>query len=180
MNRVGWAAGLAAAALLAATGGTAIADRETFDDEQGNVAASVDIHHVTVVNGSATHHSVKIVVLQRDLRGGDAIDVWIDTLPANPGPEYRAGLKANTDAFGLLKVRTWSSRGHIVKAPRLIARSDATVPGDRSVLIIPRRALGDPSAIRMSVRVLRHTPHGWVRDWAPTWHKFYDWVGETS
>jgi hypothetical protein len=157
-----------------------MADRETFDDEQGNVAASVDIHHVTVVNGSATHHSLKVIVVQRDLQGGDDIDVWIDTRPANPGPEYRAELTANTDSFGLLKVRTWASRGQVVKAPRLIAHSDSTVPGDRSVLIIPRRAVGDPGAIRVGVRVQRHTPHGLVRDWAPTWRSFYDWVGETS
>ena len=179
VNRARWTAATAAAILIASAG-AATADRQTFEDQHGNVAASVDIHQVTVVNGSAAHHRVKIVVRQRDLRAGDEIDVWIDTRPANPGPEYRAGAKANSDALGLLAVRTWSSRGHVVAAPRFVARSNAFAPGDRTVFLIPRGAIGDPGAIRVSARVQRQKPHGWVRDWAPRWHRFYDWVAETS
>jgi hypothetical protein len=181
LKRARWAAGVTVVLLAATAGtaGTALGDRQVFEDEHGNVAASVDVHQVIVVNGTASHQRVRIVVEQRELQPGDGIDVWIDTKPANPGPEYRASAKANTDALSLLKVQRWSSRGHVVDAPRFAVRSDAFT-GDRTVFLIPRRAIGDPGAIRVSARVQRQTPHGWVRDWAPARHAFYGWVAETS
>jgi hypothetical protein len=182
LNRARWTACVTAVLLAATAGtaGTALGDRQVFEDDHGNVAASVDVHEVIVVNGTASHHRVRIVVEQRELEPGDEIDVWIDSNSANPGPEYRAGAKANTDAFGLLKVQRWGSRGRVVDAPRFVVHSDATTPIDSTVFLIPRHAIGDPGAIRVSARVQRQTPHGWVRDWAPVWHGFYDSVAETS
>jgi hypothetical protein len=179
MRRMRWSVGVAITGVLAVSMGSASAETQTFRDQRGEVSASVDIHRVKVINGSASTHRVKVVVTQRRLKGGDEIDVWIDTKRANPGPEYRAGVKANTNALGLLMVRRWGSPGQVVACPRFRATSDQFRPGNWTRISIPRRCLADPGAIRVSARVRRHAADGWVRDWAPKRHVFYDWVAET-
>jgi hypothetical protein len=179
LSRVRWAAGVTAA-LLAATPAAVVANKQTFEDPAGNVSASVDIHRVTVVNGTPSHHRVKIVIQQRELRPGDAIDVWIDTDRAHRGPEFRASAKANTDAFGLVTVHGWTARGHAVDAPRFVVHSNGTAGVDRTTFLIPRHAIDRAGSIRVAARVQRQAGHGWVRDWAPRRHTFYGWVAATT
>jgi hypothetical protein len=179
MRRRWAAAGLATAAIVASAAAPAVAQSRTFHDARGDVTASVDIQRVRVVNGSATKHAVRIFVTQRDLRPGDRTTVWLDTKPRNRGPEYRADGKANTNDLGLVRVNTWKDPGKVVKAPRFVMHSDGNAPGDRTRFFIPRHAIGDPGAIRVSARAQRHGPQGVVRDWAPSAHTFYGWVSPT-
>lgn len=170
---------VAVMALVAAMAVPAIGETRTFHDRRGDVSASVDIRGVKVVNGAPGDRRIKVTVYQRHLLGGDEIDIWVDTRSAHPGPEYRVGAKANTDALGVLRVRSWGGRGHLIRCSQLDVRSDQFASGDRSRFLIPRRCLGSPGAIRISVRVQRDTSSGSVRDWAPRRHVFFGRVGAT-
>lgn len=174
MKALRWAA---VAALLAVvlSSAPAAADSQTFQDARGEAKASIDIHSVRVVNGQPGDRRIRFAVWQRRLLAGDHVDVWVDTRSAHPGPEYRVGGIANSDGFGIVRVRTWEGRRHVhvVKCPRLRLIGGQEDPGDLTRFVIPRRCLGSPGAIRVSVRTLRHTTSGNVHDWAPRRHRFY-------
>lgn len=175
VRRISLGAALVVAVAVAAAA-PASAQWQRFTDQRGDVASSIDVHSVRVVNGTPDAHGVKIVVQQETLLGGDHGTVWIDTDRANPGPEFKVDWIANTDAFGLLKVDTFKDPGTIVDCPGLRIRSDEYAVGDHSTIRIPRSGLDRPSDVRVSVKMSRtDAGHTWV-DWAPGARGFYAWV----
>ena len=88
---------LVAATLVVLTPSAATAATRWFSDVHGDVVSSVDIHRVRVINGEPGNPAVRVTVVQRELRAGDGFNVWIDTVAANPGPEFRAAWFANSD-----------------------------------------------------------------------------------
>src|SRR4051812_3299723 len=97
-------AALLVAGLVVLTPSAADAATRWFRDAQGDVASSVDVHRVRVINGEPGNPAVRVTVVQHELRPGDGFDVWLDTVAADPGPEYRAAWIADSDSLGLLKV----------------------------------------------------------------------------
>jgi hypothetical protein len=162
--------------LVALTPTAANAASRWFQDPHGDVASSVDIHQVRVINGTAKAAAVRVTVEQRQLRAGDAFDIWIDTNAANPGPEYRTTWVANSDVLGVRKVDSFGDKGKAVSCPAFRVRSAQDDPGERSHVLLPRPCLGNPDAVRVSVRAQRQVGQEFVSDWAPRVVHFYDWV----
>lgn len=174
MHRFRWVAAMSAATLatgLAAS--SASAQTRWFADAQGEVKASIDLHKVQVVNGSAVVPGIKVVLVQRTLLAGDGGDVWYDTDASNPGPEYRASWVANSDILGLSKVDSFAGRGTAVRCDGLRIRAAQDDAGDFSRVYVPRSCLGKPDDVRVSVRTSRHTSSGLVVDWGPKARAFY-------
>jgi len=167
---------LAGVALVALTPTAASAATRWFSDPQGDVASSVDIHRVRVINGEPDRPAVRVTVVQRVLRAGDGFDVWVDTNAADPGPEYRISWVANSDSLGVRKVESFSDTGVAVSCPAFRVRSAQDDPGDSSYVLLPRPCLRYPDAIRVSVRAQRQVGQGVVKDWAPGVLNFYSWV----
>ncbi len=167
---------LASIAVIALTPTSASAATRWFSDPQGDVASSVDIHRVRVINGEAGRPAVRVTVVQRELRAGDGFDVWVDTNAADPGPEYRTSWIANSDSLGVRKVESFSDTGVAVSCPAFRVRSAQDDPGDSSYVLLPRPCLGYPDAVRVSVRAQRQVGKGIVKDWAPGVLNFYSWV----
>jgi hypothetical protein len=177
MRRIGWAAALCVAAVGFTTlAPSAEAQTRWFSDAYGDVHASIDLHKVQVAVGSERVPGIKVVVVQRSLRAGDAAQVWFDVDSSNPGPEYRAGWIANSDAGGLVAVDSFGDRGTAVPCRRMNIRAGEEDPGNFSVLWIPRACLGNPDAVRVSVKTQRDMGHRNATDWGPRAHTFYQWV----
>lgn len=174
VSRLG--AGLVAAALVALTPTGATAASRWFSDAHGDVKSSVDIHHVRLLNGTPQIPAVRVTVEQRELRAGDGFDVWLDTDPADPGPEFRSAWFANSDSLGVSKVESFSDQGDPVFCPRFRVRSAQDDPGESSHVFIPRPCLENPGAVRISVRAVRTFAHTSAKDWAPGVLNFYSWV----
>lgn len=163
---------VAAVALLALTPAAATASSRWFTDQYGDVATSVDIHRVHLINGTAQVPGIKVLISERRLLGGDQVLVWFDTNPGDPGPEFRADWLANTDAGGLRRVESFAKLGAGVHCPGMIIRADQFAPGEYSYIVLPRPCLSSPSAVRVNVR----TQRGVVKDWAPSAQHFYAWI----
>jgi hypothetical protein len=165
-----------ATALVALTPTAASAASRWFQDPHGDVASSVDIHRVRVINGAPNAPAVRLTIEQRQLRAGDGFDVWIDTDGANPGPEYRTAWVANSDSLGLRRVDSFGDKGTAVSCPAFRVRSAQDDLGERSHVLLPRPCLGKPGSVRVSVRAQRQVGQELVSDWAPRVVHFYDWV----
>ena len=169
------AVGVVAASLVPSTSYGASA--RWFTDARGDVPSSIDIQRVQVVNGSPGDPAVRVVVQVARLRAGDEVMVWLDTDRSHAGPEYLAGGIANSDALGLGTIRSWESRAVPVTCPGFRMRADQFAVGERAGVRIPRSCLGNPDAVRVSVRTSRQRPGApTVRDFAPARHRFYCWV----
>jgi hypothetical protein len=83
---------LAAASLtLAALVGTAapaLAAASTFEDAKGDVAHGVDLESVKVVNEKNVRIRIQHDDLRKSFRSGASMTVFLDTDPAEPGPEF--------------------------------------------------------------------------------------------
>ncbi len=169
-------AALVAATLVVLTPAAATAQTRWFRDSQGDVAPSVDIHRVQVINGEPGNAAVRVSVVQRALLPGDVFDVWLDTVPADPGPEFRAAWIADSDSLALLRVSSFSDQGVAVSCPGFRVRGDVSEPRTASHVLMPRPCLGNPHAVRVSVRAERQVGSRLVKDWAPGALQFYDWV----
>lgn len=169
-------AALVATALVALTPSAASAATRVFQDPHGDVASSVDIHSVRVINGAMQAPAVRIAVTQRQLRAGDGFDIWIDTVASDPGPEYRAFWVANSDVLGVRKVESFADKGTAVDCRAFRVRSAQDDAGETSHVLLPRPCLGQPVEVRVSVRAQRQVGQEIVTDWAPRVIHFYDWV----
>jgi len=167
---------LVAASLVLLTPSDAIAATRWFHDAHGDVGSSVDVHRVRVINGEPGDAAVRVTVVQRELRPGDGFDVWLDTVPTDPGPEYRAAWVADSDSLGLLEVESFSDSGVPVDCPGFRVQGDVSEPRTSSHVRMPRPCLGNPHRVRVSVRATRIVGDRFVADGAPGIHRFYDWV----
>lgn len=168
-----------AAALVALTPLTGVAATRWFSDAHGDVASSVDVHRVRLINGTATAPAVRVTVVQRELRAGDGFDVWVDTDPGDAGPEYRASWFANSDSLGLSQVESFADPGVVVSCHAFRVRSAQDDAGERSHVLMPRPCLGNPDEVRVSVRAQRLVGQHVVKDWAPSVLHFYAWVARS-
>jgi len=167
---------VAAAALVALTPTAASAASRWFQDPHGDIASSVDIHQVRLINGAPNAPAVRVTIEQRLLRAGDGFDIWVDTDAADPGPEYRTTWVANSDILGVRKVESFADKGTEVACRAFRVRSAQDDPGNRSNVLLPRPCLGNPDSVRISVRAQRQVGQEFVSDWAPRVVHFYDWV----
>lgn len=159
---------LASLAVLA----PAHAETRTFDDRTGDTGVQADITTVRVSNGPKR---VKVQVAPGRVLGGDSFTFWLDTQPKNAGPEYKIGVVANSDAFGLVRVGGFGQRGTPVACDGLRATADQFAP-ERVAVSVPRSCLGKPGKVRVAVRARYHEDGPDVVDWAPAKRKFFGWV----
>jgi hypothetical protein len=174
---IGTAAVAAATALALGLGGPAAAASITAADP-ADVEHGVDLRAVRVANGEDT---LRIVLTHDDLRrsprSGAGGAVYIDTDPANKGPElvfvggYFAGTDyqlLHTEGFG---VKKW---GDVVEGFHQLTLD---YDKDKTRMRISREALGDVGPVRVAVRVAGERPDGThVVDWLGEPRSFTAWV----
>jgi hypothetical protein len=170
-------AAAAAAALAVGLGGPAAAASIGVTDP-ADVDHGVDLRAVRVANGE---DNLRIVLTHDDLRrspkSGAGGAVYIDTDPANKGPElvfvggYFAGTDyqlLHTEGFG---VKKW---GDVVDGFHQLTLD---YDRDKTRMRISREALGDVGAVRVAVRVAGERPDGThVVDWLGEPRSFTSWV----
>lgn len=164
---------LASVAVLA---GTAQADSASFTDRHGDIRSGNDILRVRVVNGADGGARLNLVARLRDLGSTDRVDFWIDTDPHDRGPEYRASGVSESDFMELRAVDGWGTQGTAVPCRGFDIGMNGGDPSERARFTIPRRCLGGPGPVRVSVHSRRVTDNGAQNDWAPARHAWYPWV----
>lgn len=144
MNRIAIAA--ASAVLpwaLAAAPALAAADR--FPDHDGG--AGTAITSVRVHNRDAR---LSVYLRHRDTMQLDRF--WIDTRPADAGPEYRVSVLANSDYDDpLIEVESFATnRGPSQTCPGIVLHSDVYDAEPVSFVRIPQRCLAGPGKVRVA------------------------------
>lgn len=136
----------------------AAAQTRTFPDRDGGVATAIVT--VTVDNGAK---ALRVTSKHKRLMYEDT--VWIDTRPADPGPEYRVSGLANSDALSFQRVETFKTKvGKPWSCSNAEARSNNSAPGANSWIKIPQSCLRGPGQVRVQTRSVSHTG---VVDMAP-------------
>ncbi len=153
------AAGAISAVLTVFVGGLpAAAQTQTYFDRDGGPGTA--IVSVTVDNGAK---ALRVTTKHRRLMYEDVW--WIDTRPADPGPEYRVSGLANSDALSFSQVESFKTKvGKPWACSNAVARSDNTVPGAKSWIKIPQGCLNGPGQVRVQTM---STNHKGVVDVAP-------------
>lgn len=177
---LGAAAALSVAALSltqlapAAADGIGVADPQDLD--HGVDLLSVDVAHKAANVVVTTTHAD----LQESFRSGSSGSVFIDTDPADPGPEYvfSGGFFAGTD-YQLLTTDGFarSAWGEPVEGSyRMKIDYDKETVRFR----IARETLGSPDEVRVAVRVAGTRPSGKTTktDWLGEPRSFTDWVAQ--
>ena len=167
------AAALAATTLVAGTtialagpaAQPASAQTKTFSDGGG---------HVTTVKVKYTSSSLTVDAKVGKVTLGGDFTFWIDTVPSDPGPEYKVEVYPNSDGIALSKVSTFTSTG-TTKSCDVAASADA-YGSDHVVVKVPSSCLGKPHKVRVALRAYYNVPGPNVVDWAPGKHKFFGWV----
>lgn len=170
---------LAALVWVAALAVPASADSATFTDARGDIVAGNDIWSVRVVNGADEGTRLRLVARLADLGPGDRVDFWIDTVPSDPGPEFRADAVANSDFLEVRAVDHWQQAGTAVTCPGLRVRMDGFDPTQQARFNIPLRCLGNPAAVRVAAHSRSVTENGAQNDWAPALRTWYRWVARS-
>ena len=162
------AAAVTVAVALSCTGGTttARADTKSFKDPKPHITK------VTVNHGAT---NIKITTKTGKYRIGSYFIVYLDTDPANPGPEFRNDIYPNSEVAPLKRVEKFGQQGKTAACDGLRASADAFGP-KKVTLTVPRSCVGDPSKVRVSVRGYFDVKGPNVIDWAPGKKKFTGWV----
>lgn len=166
------------AVVLLVTGlsGPAAADSRTFRDSAGDTGgAPSDITKVVVTNGADAGRRVVVTAHVGNLAPTDSARMWVDTRPADAGPEYRMTVIANSDGVHLRRVETWTGDGHAVHCPGLRALADG-YGKDIIRFSIPRACMDKPGPVRVGLRGRFPYASRVVIDWAPGWRQFTPWV----
>lgn len=127
------------------------ADVGIFADPVGDAWHVADIQKVRVqyakrVNIQATY--------TRQLTTRSLVSYWIDTRPANRGPEFYASATPNTESFGLFRVDRWNQLlGDPVRCPGLTTYADISNDSHEVRLSVPARCIGAPDRVRIAVRI---------------------------
>jgi hypothetical protein len=174
------ATALSVAALTLTQLSPASADGIGVSDPQ-DLGHGVDLRSVEV-----EHKAANVVVttthtdLQRSFRSGSAGSVFIDTDPADPGPEYvfTGGFFVGTD-YQLL---TTDGFAHSAWGEPVEGSYRMKVDYDRETVRfrMSREALGSPDEVRVAVRVAGSRPSGASTrtDWLGAPRSFTDWVAQ--
>jgi len=174
------AAALSVAALILAQLAPASADGIGVSDPK-DLGHGVDLRSVVVDHGA---DNVVVTTTHTDLResfrSGSSGTVFLDTDPADPGPEYvfSGGFFVGTD-YQLLHTDGFagSTWGKPVKGSyRLRVDYDK----EQVRMRIARDAIGSPDQVRVAVRVAGTRPDGsnTRRDWLGAPRSFTDWVAQ--
>lgn len=158
---------------LAAAPAEAQSDRFLDRDGGGETA----IQSVRVHNGDA-----RLTVYLRHRSSMKLDRVWLDTRPADPGPEYRVAVRANSDYEGsqLIEVESFDTgRGPSQRCPGIELHSDVFDSEPVSYVKIPQSCLAGPGKVRVAAD--SSGPHG-AYDIAPnrgdySGSRFTPWVG---
>ena len=171
---VGAAALVALLALVALVAPTATyADVQVSIDAHDDTSSSVDIWRVRVDNSTAFRNRVVVGVQQDRVRIGDSIDIFFDTRPRDPGPEFWLGGSVASE-YLMRHAERWRHLGPPVNA-RCGYRLRINESTDRSRAVVSRRCLGSPGKVRVAVKVTRGTP-GTSHDWAKAPRTWLPWV----
>lgn len=172
-------AALTAAALTLSLAGTAHAESIGVTDPK-DIAHGVDLRAVHVKNGDrnvvvTTSHTN----LRRDFRSGASGAVYVDTDPADRGPEYVfvGGYFEGTD-YSLLETEGF---GHRKWGERVVKSHAMTIDYDkeRVRMRMSRAALGRPGDVRVAVRVVGTRSDGssdGLVDWLGERRELTEWV----
>lgn len=174
------AATLAVAALALTQTQTAYADGIGVSDPK-DLGHGVDLRSVEVQHGG---RNVVVTTTHTDLRPsfrtGSSGAVFLDTDPADPGPEYAfvGGYFVGTD-YQLVEVDGFSrdAKGDPVDGSyRMTVDYDI----EHVRMRISREALGSPDEVRVAVRVAGTRPDGsnTRRDWLGAPRSYTDWVAQ--
>jgi hypothetical protein len=173
-------AALSAAALILSQLSPASADGIGVSDPQ-DLGHGVDLRSVEVDHGArnvviTTTHAD----LQESFRSGSSGAVFIDTDPADPGPEYVfvGGFFAGTD-YQLLSTDGFS-RSAWSEPVEGSYRMRIDYDAEQVRMRISRDAIGSPEQVRVSVRVAGTKPDGKStrHDWLGAARSFTDWVAQ--
>ena len=151
----------------------AAADVRRFADAANDASTSVDIRSVRVDNSTTARDQVIVVVRQVNVRLGDAIEIFLDTRPGDPGPEYSIG-GATASEYLLQHREHWKGHGRVVPF-RCGYSLRINAETDRSRAVIQRSCLRHPGKVRVAIRAVRGFPST-SRDWAPARRTWSRWV----
>ncbi len=158
------------AVLVVGVAAPAEANVRRFDDSRRDTASGVDIWSVRVDNSTADRQQVRIRIQQDNVRNGDDLGVYLDTRPADPGPEFVISGVVGSE-FALHRMEWWKEPRALVpfKCGYSMKIKEST---DRTRVVLPRECIGTPAEIRVAVRATRNKPA--ARDWAAGRR---DWLG---
>ena len=158
------------AVLVVGVAAPAEANVRRFTDSHRDTAAGTDIWSVRVDNSTADRQEVRIRIRQDNVRNGDALAVYLDTRPADPGPEFVMSGVVGSE-YVLHRMEWWKEPRALVpfKCGYSMKIKEST---DRTRVVLPRQCIGTPSEIRVAVRATRNKPA--ARDWAAGRR---DWLG---
>jgi hypothetical protein len=159
---------LLAAVIPAVVAQPAYAASDSLRDPAGDLASGADIRSVRIYN----ERPIVVKVFHRDLRrsASPSVSVYIDTNVSRSGPEYV--LNVSVWEWYMWRTRGWRAVGGYPLASTYFGRFDYST--EVTTVRIPRRSLGYPGHIRVSVvaRDGRGAP-----DHAPRYHAFSPWLG---
>ncbi len=168
---------VAAAAATLTVAGPALAASLTVTDPQ-DISHGVDLRKVKVYNGEANLKvTLTHVNLRKSFKTGASGSVYIDTDPADKGPEYvfTGGFYEGTDyqflrtdGFG---VKNWG------KPVKCSYRMTLDYAEEKTRMRIGQGCLGDVDRVRVAVKVAgERTDGSTVTDWLGGPRQFTDWV----
>ena len=155
----------ASLATVVATAQPAAADVKTFTDRGG---------YLTTVRVRHGAENIRVKADVGDYNVGSHFSFWLDTDGDDPGPEYKIKVYPNTEVLPIRRVETFADNGSGIDCNY---RASANAHGSDYVsVIVPRRCVGTPDRIRVSVRANYYIPGPNVVDWGPARKKFFGWV----
>lgn len=146
-----------------------------------------DLAHGADLRSVEVEHKARNVVittthtdLVESFRSGSSGAVFIDTDPADPGPEFvfLGGYFVGTD-YNLVSTDGFA-RSAVGEPVEGSYRMKVDYDRDQVRMRISREALGDPDEVRVAVRVAGTKPNGknTKQDWLGAPRSFTDWVAQ--
>jgi hypothetical protein len=166
----------AVAALLVGFPSPAFAGEKTFADRRGDTSHPADIVRVRVLHGDRI-----VVVVHHDnltFRDGPAsIRVAYDVGALYDGPEFYLRLAYQSDVRPELRLARGWGRMHAAPIPTCQGELVRVRPLlDRTRISVPRSCFGDPTRVRVEVRLGLYSDDDRRADVAPAKHTMGPWV----
>lgn len=162
----------AVALSVLAVAAPAHADTTVFRDRANDTGSSADITRVKVANGSGGGARIAVRASTGELGLDDLFTIWYDTNRGDAGPEYKFVVLPDSDTIELRRLESFGDAGTVVPCDGIRASADTDGP-DEIHVSIPRRCMGNPGTIRVSLRGRYVVDGDRVRDWAPSERRFF-------
>jgi hypothetical protein len=186
MKKLGFTVAASSALLLAGVLSPALADVQRFDDSVTDQTGEAGIRWVRVDNSTAALDKVKVVTRVGNMLTGPGDSaplqqLYIDTKPNDPGPEYR--ILTGQD-IGLYRVDGWRDTGTYIPAQCAGSSHYGGYVGrypkiqghyNRIFVAIKRGCIANPAKVRVAVHTYFHPDRG-PQDWARARNTFLPWV----